>query len=1492
MLVLLPLLMYAILHHNRVQHYLAGYLTSHLSSELQTDIVVGGVDFRLFRSVVLTDVVVNDQQGEQLLSVERMGLKLGRISIGQRLLGIDELHFDHSSLNIYRRENEQEYNFGFLVEYFSNLESSGAPIGRWDVKCIGLKISGAEFRFRDHNIEQRDHGFDPGNFYIRDLHLAVHDILLHDHVLYFNLDYLFYEESSGFIVHYISGDFTIGPHQSTIDRFIFRSPNSDLRVDLAVNYPSLESVETLIDGLEYQLNIRALPLDLADLGHFIPSVYGLDDTLHIEGLFEGTRDVLTAKQVKLTHGENTHFHGSFNLSGLMQWPDTHLYFKVEELYSHAASLREIRFSEAFDRQIPDIPDYFDNLGNISFAGELIGTVNNFLAEGSVQTGIGRLYSDVTMFRDSADAPYHYSGNLTADQFDLGRLFGRSKLLGKVSMQTRVEGTGFTTDMLDVHLAGDVESVEILENTYYNLDLAGDVLHRKFSGYFLLDDPDIYLDFHGTLDFEQDMPVFDFEARIDKANLSRINVFKRDTLFDSVLSANVKLNAKIRSLDEMEGELALRDIVYSEIPPEGHPGLENDIKTYTTGEIIVNNTVWSKNNQHLRIRSDFVDADVHGLIHFDRLISDVQEFGYVFLPALDARQEKHVANNDQNQDLRFDIRLKDTRELTGLFFPSVEIADGTWLNGSFNGSLSQLKMNGHSDLFSLMGRQFVGLDMSGQSTGRHYELLLESDRFMFSDSLYVDSFHLSTLLGDDMLELFMHWEGNGQDLDNGGEIKGQGRFYERNHFDFEFTAAHIQVNGDLWRINVDNKIIADKDRLEIVGLKAFHEDQFVMAEGTLSADPGDRMVLSFSNFDFAYSSILLGEKNFIFGGMMDGYVSFTGLYQPPSIGTEIHIEDFSFNRIHLGDFTLQSVWDVEKQAFIVDGEITDRSQGEVIRPVVVSGNIFAGDHGQHFDLDLDLEQKKMSVWAPYLASFATEFNGLASGNLRLEGPLNRPELSGHAMVADGHVFIPYLNVGFDFDHPVEFVHNALLFDGVLLRDSLGNTADFSGAVFHDVFKDFELDIRIRPNESIVFNTTAAHNSMYYGTGFVTGMAHLHGPVNDVVMDISARTNRGTRVILPLNYTGELRESHFISFVSRDDADNGQAFVPPELPGLITLNFDLEVTPDAELQLMFDTQFGDIIRGRGEGNLRLEVSPEGAFNIYGDYVIVDGEYFFNLQNIINKRFRIEQGGTIRWTGDLNDADVDLRAAYRLRTSLYDLFVGEGIDPEVSEVYHRRIPVETILVLEDKLFNPNISFEIVVPGGDEYIREMIERVITTDQEMNRQVFSLLVLNRFMPTTTDQYNTALGYGVGTTSSELLSNQMSNWLSQISSDFDIGINYRPGDEISSQEVELALSTQLFDNRVIIDGNFGVAGNQTATGQSIQGTNQIIGDVNVEVLITPEGKLRVKAFNRSNTFDIINFDAPYTQGIGVFYRKEFDRLDELFRRQVRGNGSGDAQQQD
>jgi hypothetical protein len=277
--------------------------------------------------------------------------------------------------------------------------------------------------------------------------------------------------------------------------------------------------------------------------------------------------------------------------------------------------------------------------------------------------------------------------------------------------------------------------------------------------------------------------------------------------------------------------------------------------------------------------------------------------------------------------------------------------------------------------------------------------------------------------------------------------------------------------------------------------------------------------------------------------------------------------------------------------------------------------------------------------------------------------------------------------------------------------------------------------------------------------------------------------------------------------------------------------------------------------------------------GEFLIDDGDYLFTLKNVINKRFVVEKGGSITWSGDPNDANVNLKAIYRTKASLHDLIV------DASEDYRRKIPVECQIFMTEKLMNPSIRFNIELPSSPQESTSILQSAISTEEEMSKQFLSLLVLNSFLPNpalANVQGNPLSGNsgisGVGVTTSELLSNQLSNWLSQISNDVDIGVNYRLGDELTRDELEVALSTQLLNDRLTINGNVDVGGNQSASN-----TSKFVGDFEMDYKIRPSGKLRLKAFNRSNDNYILKQVSPYTQGFGLFYREDFDSFDELAR---------------
>lgn len=288
--------------------------------------------------------------------------------------------------------------------------------------------------------------------------------------------------------------------------------------------------------------------------------------------------------------------------------------------------------------------------------------------------------------------------------------------------------------------------------------------------------------------------------------------------------------------------------------------------------------------------------------------------------------------------------------------------------------------------------------------------------------------------------------------------------------------------------------------------------------------------------------------------------------------------------------------------------------------------------------------------------------------------------------------------------------------------------------------------------------------------------------------------------------------------------------------------------------------------------MTVSKTGEFRMRGQVEVTEGDYLFTLRNVVNKRFEVVPGGRITWYGDPVDAQLDLQAQYRLRAPLYDIMF------EKNEAYKKRVPVDVVMQLRDNLMNPDIAFDVRMPTVDDNIRSQVNSVLSTEQERNRQVFALIVLNRFIQPQNLTGNgdpTAGGSALTTTGSELISNQLSNFISKWSDAFDLGVNYRPGDNITQDELEVAMSTQLFDERLLLSTNLGVS----YGAQSTTNANNFIGDFQLEYLLTPEGRLRAKAFNVSNDRNLNRSDqAPTTQGAGVAYREEFSTLGELWQK--------------
>jgi hypothetical protein len=416
---------------------------------------------------------------------------------------------------------------------------------------------------------------------------------------------------------------------------------------------------------------------------------------------------------------------------------------------------------------------------------------------------------------------------------------------------------------------------------------------------------------------------------------------------------------------------------------------------------------------------------------------------------------------------------------------------------------------------------------------------------------------------------------------------------------------------------------------------------------------------------------------------------------------------------------------------------------------------------------------------------------------------------------------------------------------------------------------DYDLHINSGKILAMNTTAKNFDQFFGKAVMRGNISIIGHDADVKLSGEATSLPETSITIILGDDVEVAKYDFIRFVAKTEDTIARPVLISQPDEGLEIDLLIHATPDAKVQMVYNTQISDEIKAQGEGTLRFVMDKKGDIRLSGNLVIDQGEYLFTLQGVINKHFTVEPGGSVTWSGDPYDAVIDLNAVYKMKASLYELLAGSIENLSSSQ----RIPVECKIILTGDLMRPDINLNIEFPALEERLKDELQQFFATPEDLNRQMLSLLVLGKFY--TPDfvrgTYEPSATGMIGNTASDLFSKQLSNWLSQINKDVDIGFNYRPGNQITNDEIELALSTQIFNDRVSINGNIG-----NNTNPKNLNNSEVIGDFDINVKLTRNGKLQLKAYNRANN-NLIYETALYTQGIGISYKENYNTFSELLK---------------
>ncbi|MGD2034019.1 MAG: translocation/assembly module TamB domain-containing protein, partial [Bacteroidales bacterium] len=1194
-------------------------------------------------------------------------------------------------------------------------------------------------------------------------------------------------------------------------------------------------------------------LNTFDLGYFTRIFWQYDQPISLAGRLYGPLSNIKGKELIVGWGNSSFLAGKFDMSGLPDISETFLVFNLKELITNS---RDINALELPGKRKINIPEYFENLKDFRYTGYFTGFFNDFVANGKLSTNLGDVKTDLMIVPDSVNR-VSFSGRIKTNEFYIGEIFGEDKMLGDITADAEIRGVYTRDRPIRAKVNGFVKKISFKNYPYRNISVHGTISNKKFNGTLNVDDPNLKLEFKGLLDMGARPRQYVFQANVIDANLFALNISEADPNYHASFLA--KANMEGNNMDELNGEVKLLNSLFSKAASQ--------IQVYDL-EMIIQNT---QELNEIILRSDIVDASVSGNYKLSTLHLSIIDYLSGFFPSLISQRypaEKLTGNDQININLDF----KRTGPFFSFFFPDYSVSPDANLKVTFmTESPGYLKLDMFAPELKFRKNTMKGFVFNVRSEDTILYSTIGSRAFNFNKRIDLENFTMESTVQDDNVQFSTRWLNWDSTLYK-GVLSGNVLLAKENRdftsYRIDLNPSSITISDSVW--NLERCMIAyDSTGIDIDNVKLKHGEQYIIADGKLSDQPGDSLHFSFRDFDLANLNFFTKRKDFEFGGNINGNGNMSGFKKNPLFFSSLTIDNLIINGEFLGQCTINSLWNNKRQSLNVDAVAMN---GEHIT-VKLTGDYYPAEMGK-MDFKISLDKFRTSIFNPFLAGTFSGIRGMATGDLQLTGVGGKPSLSGRLILEKNAITIDYLNTRYNFTTDMEISNNNILFNNVEFLDKEGNNAVLNGMIRTEYLKDLSLNLSIKTNNLLCLDTRAADNDQFYGVAYATGLIRINGKPASLRFDIEAETGKNTRFFIPLNGDSEVSEFNYINFVRNTDTTDTETEQPEseykvDLSG-IQMNFDLDVTPDAEVQIIFDPQMGDIIKANGSGEMKMSINTLGSFELVGEYAIEKGDYLFTLQDVINKRLKIEQGSNLRWTGDPLNAEVDITAVYRTKASLSDLF-GNG----ESENYQGRVTVDCRIYISGLLMSPKIRYDLYLPYAEESTRNRVNSRINTEEDVSKQFLSLMVLNRFMPDQQfggQEEPASTSNIAGVNASELLSNQLSNWLSQISNDFDIGVNYRPGSEITDREVEVALSTQLLNDRLSINGSVDMKTNAAA-----ENTNKIVGDFDVDYKINKKGKVRLRAYNRSND-DLLTDYSPYTQGVGVFYMEEFNSFGDLMKR--------------
>ncbi len=1412
-----------------VQTSVAKKLIGNLNETYDVNMNVEKLGLSYDGTVWLHQVLILDHHKDTLIyssEIRTSILSLSGILSGNPVLGnaaVDGLVFE-----IRKYKGEESDNFGMFTRKFQT--DTLAKKKDFLLSLDHAIITDGHFSFTDENLPTPlIIGLDSLNIDASNFNINGRDIAVKINTLNAN-------EVRGLRIENLSTDYNYSPTGMEAKELNLRTPTSVLNADVVLDY-TLEDFSDFENLVDFKAVFRDSEVSLKDLNQFYAG-FGSDGALVLDGKMDGTLNNFVLSDLHLTGMDRSEIDGEVRLQGLFSGADA---FKVtgdfDQLSSNYYDLMDL-----LPAVLRKLPQKLRSLGNVRLEGFAEVTATTLETKSTIFTQLGNATVDLHL-GDFNDPDFiSYKGSIKANRFNLGKLLD-SKAIGTTSFNLKVDGVGFSEETLNSSIRGKISEFKFNEYRYKNIDVLG-VLHNSvFNGDIVANDPNVQFKFNGTANISPKISNYNFNLDIQYADLHVLNFVKRDTL--AVFKGNVLINMSGTNLDNMFGNVLFTNTSY-----------QNTNDTYIFEKLEVTSTFDEQGERTIEVNSpDVINGKIEG--KFD--LAEIPALFHNSVASLYTNYKPTVITTNQYLSFDFDIYNK----IVELFFPKIELAPGTFIKGSVSSDESEFKLTFKSPKIKAFENTLREVNVQVDNSNPLFNMYVQADSIS-TDVYNVSNFNLINVTLRDTLFMRTEFTGGTKNNDefnlslyhtinpNGKSVVG-------------IRKSDIKFKESVWYLNeknnVSNRVIFDNNfrDIRVDSLVMSHENEVIRLSGVKRDTTNKDFQISFQDVDLNKVTPILDSLQL--GGTINGNIHLlqeNGVYLPT---TSLTIDSVSINEVSYGNLTL----DIKGNESLTNYDINAILRNQEYDFLKAEGNIDVNGRNSTIDLDVALEKFKLSAFSAMGKDVISNIRGLVSGHASVTGNYKNPDIEGKLILEKAGLRVPYLNVDFDFEDNAEInlSQQKFTFDNMPIRDTKYQTEGIlAGNISHENFKKWKLDLHISTDRLLVLNTKSSETSLYYGTAFIKGNASIVGPTNELVINVDASTEKGTTFKIPLNDTQAIGDNSYIYFLSPDEKTaklSGKEIFIQEAKGL-EINFDLNVTRDALVEIVVDKINGSTLEGRGAGILRIEINTNGKFNMWGDFVVYEGVYNFKYAGIIAKAFQVESGGSINWNGSPVRADLNVKAVYTTHANPAILLENPS--------FNRKIPVDVVIMLEGQIVQPEITFDIRYPNLSSTVKSELEYKINNRQSKETQALALISSGNFYSEST------LRQAPTGNLLEKASGLVNDIFADENGKFDLGLNYVQGDRTPDQSVAdrvgVTVSTQISKN-IVFNGQVGVP---------IGGVSEslVVGNMEINFLLNEEGTLRFKVFNRENNIRYIGEEIGYTQGAGVSYTVDFDTFSELVRK--------------